>query len=175
VGSFILTSKERGPITRFIFDEFLPFGQKNPVQLIQKTFVKKMCHWHQIFGNSSYGGWPCVYITKLKRKPLCPIDPQFQCLKFRKPWHRKFFKKKLIVKLWYNREMRKFTIFTLSLGLLSRPNTSFGGIRKVMNFLLKHSIKCWRGIWVIGKVMPSWTWVAPLIWCFTPSWLLSAK
>jgi hypothetical protein len=69
VGLFILTSKERGPITGFIFDEFSPFGQKNPVQLIQKTFVKKMCQWHQIFGNSSYGGWPCVYITKLEKNP----------------------------------------------------------------------------------------------------------
>ncbi len=25
------------------------------------------------------------------------------------------------------------------------------------------------------KVMPCWAWVAPLIWCFIPSWLLSAK
>jgi hypothetical protein len=70
--------------------------------------------------------------------------------------------------LWYNREMCKFTVFGLSLGLLSPPNTSFGGIRKVRKFLLKQSIKCSRGIWVISKVMPSWTWVSPLIWCFTP-------
>jgi hypothetical protein len=24
-------------------------------------------------------------------------------------------------------------------------------------------------------VMPCWAWVAPLIWCFIPSWLLSTK
>jgi hypothetical protein len=28
---------------------------------------------------------------------------------------------------------------------------------------------------VIHKVMPCWAWVAPLIWCFIPSWLLAAK
>jgi hypothetical protein len=28
---------------------------------------------------------------------------------------------------------------------------------------------------VIRKVMPCWAWVAPLIWCFIPSWLFSAK
>lgn len=99
MGLFILTSKERGSITGFIFDEFSPFGQKHSVQLIQKTFVKKMCHWHQIFGNSSYGGGPCVYITKLKKKRLGPIDPQFQCFKFKKPRLIRFFKKKLIVRL----------------------------------------------------------------------------
>ncbi len=26
-----------------------------------------------------------------------------------------------------------------------------------------------------ARVMPCWAWVAPLLWCFIPSWLLSTK
>jgi hypothetical protein len=42
----------------------------------------------------------------------------------------------------------------------------------------KHSVgkpRCKRDNSVISKVMPCWAWVAPLVWCFIPSWLLSAN
>ncbi len=35
------------------------------------------------------------------------------------------------------------------------------------------SMSVYDNIRVIRKVMPSWARVAPLIWCFIPSWLLS--
>ncbi len=52
-------------------------------------------------------------------------------------------------KLWpKNRDIRKLTLFTLSLGLLSPPNSSFSGICKVRKFskeiLLNLSMKCWN-------------------------------
>jgi hypothetical protein len=43
-------------------------------------------------------------------------------------------KKKLETKDLLAREIRKFTVFTLSLRLLSTPNPSFSGIRKVKKF-----------------------------------------
>ncbi len=61
------------------------------------------------------------------------------------------------------------------------PCTKLRSPQSLFFFIVKHLQKLTlsRGIfpyvWVIPKVMPCWAWVAPLIWCFIPSWLLSPK
>jgi hypothetical protein len=66
-------------------------------------------------------------------------------------WHPQFASHIYTWKLWpKNRDIRKFTLFTLSLGLLSPPNSSFSGICKVRKFskgiLLNLSMKCWNSL-----------------------------
>jgi hypothetical protein len=118
----------------------------------------------------------CDYITKLKKKPIGPIDPQFQCLKFRKLQNIIFFKKNVNHKmqnLWYIYiYIYKHTTnyFPLSIPILRRMGASDPGqVRWAPQVLGSGQVI----FYLLGFLEDLWWICLSLIWgCSQPRFLL---
>ncbi len=83
-----------------------------------------------------------------------------------------------IFKIWWLQKLKNtyFSHFEKKVGQLAKSNQKTKTPKSwawASSEVTLHKLPSF--IRVIHKVMPCWAWVAPLIWCFIPSWLLSAK